>query len=744
MTAKRFVALGLSMLLVLIAHEARATDRFVFDRFLGANLVSGTPAVDPLRVYNVPRGVAIDGNGRFYVADPLGNRVLVFDPSLTPPVTSIITFPSASVTMNKPMAVAIDPRNNDLWIANTGARQLVKLTTSTIPFTLLQVFGAHGTNDGQFESPAHVAVDSMGNVYVGDDGGVSLAATNISADNIRVQKFTSSGAFITKWGSLCNLTTGAGSCNRNAPGAFSVGDGQFSPVSGIAIDSMDNVYVSEEGNHRVQQFASDGTWLLKWGTQGSAPGQFDHPLGLAIDYADNVYVADFRNNRIQKFTTTGIFLSQFGSAGGSIGNFAGPWAIAANPKLLTEFCLALGAAPHCNTIWVSEKTNSRVQGLEALADTDNDGIVDDVDQLSGIASTIAARGDSRLSVVSPGSAPAVVAGPQVGLPNPNGAGTVAPDTLRFETGSAPSGGTPWSFEGSCNGSAPFVTLSAPATGDASLDFHCSTPTVTVWAGPFDFAYSAPDGTSVTASLASGDSLTVDTATNAIKSNAGTLALTVGGVNVSLAPGQSTFADSTPPVTTATPSPAPNANGWSKSNVVVTLNATDLGGAGVQDIHYSLTGAQTGSGLVNGGVATVPISTDGVTMLTYYARDNAGNQEAAKTLTVRIDTIGPTLVGMPGPGCTLWPPDRRLVQVASISAGASPSGLVPGSFTVTATSNEPATGSPDVVVTGGAVQLRAERAGSGSGRIYTITAQVTDLAGNVATSTETCSVPHDPR
>jgi len=39
-----------------------------------------------------------------------------------------------------------------------------------------------------------------------------------------------------------------------------------------------------------------------------------------------------------------------------------------------------------------------------------------------------------------------------------------------------------------------------------------------------------------------------------------------------------------------------------------------------------------------------------------------------------------------------------------------------------------------------VQLRAERAGSGDGRVYTITFSVTDASGNVATATATVFVP----
>jgi hypothetical protein len=57
------------------------------------------------------------------------------------------------------------------------------------------------------------------------------------------------------------------------------------------------------------------------------------------------------------------------------------------------------------------------------------------------------------------------------------------------------------------------------------------------------------------------------------------------------------------------------------------------------------------------------------------------------------------------------------------------------------------GQGDVQVTGTGVaprvvSVRADRAGGGTGRVYTITASATDLAGNTAAAAATCTVPHD--
>jgi DNA-binding beta-propeller fold protein YncE len=94
------------------------------------------------------------------------------------------------------------------------------------------------------------------------------------------------------------------------------GDGEFNKPSGIKIDKEDNVYVVDSANHRVQKFTKDGRFLANWGTQGNGEGQFNLPWGIAIDSKGDIYVADWRNNRIQAFTADGQFQAEFGSSGG--------------------------------------------------------------------------------------------------------------------------------------------------------------------------------------------------------------------------------------------------------------------------------------------------------------------------------------------------------------------------------------------------------------------------------------------
>jgi hypothetical protein len=208
-------------------------------------------------------------------------------------------------------------------------------------------------------------------------------------------------------------------------------------------------------------------------------------------------------------------------------------------------------------------------------------------------------------------------------------------------------------------------------------------------------------------------------------------------------------DLIPPHTTAQATPPPNANGWNNTNVQVTLTAQDNPGGIVKQIEYSLTGAQmAASQVVTGNTTTISLVNEGLTTIHFFATDVAGNGESSQSLTVKIDKTRPVISGMPV-GCSLWPPNHKLVTVGTVTASDALSGLAPGSFQVTGTSNEGPGDpqSPDIVVTpngsgGFVVQLRADRSGNSNDRVYNLTATASDLAGNTATATANCTVPHD--
>ena len=148
--------------------------------------------------------------------------------------------------------------------------------------------------------------------------------------------------FKEKWGSLCKLNETKWFCNIDELST----DDSFHFPTGIAVDNKGDVYVSDSWNDRVQKFTSNGQFITKWGTRGSADGQFRFPTGIAVDNKGDVYVSDFSNDRVQKFTSNGQFITKWGTSGSADGQFRFPTGIAVDNK---------------GDVYVGDSLNMRIQ-----------------------------------------------------------------------------------------------------------------------------------------------------------------------------------------------------------------------------------------------------------------------------------------------------------------------------------------------------------------------------------------------
>jgi hypothetical protein len=170
-------------------------------------------------------------------------------------------------------------------------------------------------------------------------------------------------------------------------------------------------------------------------------------------------------------------------------------------------------------------------------------------------------------------------------------------------------------------------------------------------------------------------------------------------------------DDVAPVTAASVTPEANPAGWHNDDVQVDLVATDAG-SGVQEVEHTTGGAQTGGPTVTpGAVAQELITTEGETIVRFFARDQAGNVEGTQELTVRLDRTAPDITAETdaAPNAAGW--FNHAVTV-SFPAFDALSGL--------------ASSSPDQVITT-----------EGAGQDVLGTAE--DVAGNLASASTTLNI-----
>ncbi len=214
-----------------------------------------------------PIGVAVDGQGNFYVSDSALGKVFAFDEK----GRCLRSF-GAGDELLRPSGIAINKRLERLYVTDTAGHKVV---VYDLEGNRLFDLGQRGDGPGEFNFPTNIFIDGEDRVYVTD----SL--------NFRIEVFTSEGEILTHFGQLGKVS------------------GSFNKPKGIAVDSDGHIYVVDTLFDNVQIFDFGGRLLLAFGESGVDEGEFWLPSGIFIDEWDNIYVSDSYNTRIQVFRYLG-------------------------------------------------------------------------------------------------------------------------------------------------------------------------------------------------------------------------------------------------------------------------------------------------------------------------------------------------------------------------------------------------------------------------------------------------------
>jgi sugar lactone lactonase YvrE len=272
--------------------------------------------------FNHPSGLATDSGGNIYVADTDNHTIRKITPTGT-----VTTFAGSArmagtadgtgnaARFNQPEGVATDS-NGNIYVADSVNRTIRKITASGVVTTLAGSAGNRGSSDGtggaaRFHSPAAVATDGDGNIYVSE------------MFNNTIRKITPSGTVTTLAGTPGFFKTGSADGTGSAA--------RFNNPAGLATDRGGNVYVADWVNATIRKITPAGVvttfagFASKPKTRaggrccnvngaGSA-ARFAGPFGLATDSAGNIYVSDTFDCTIRKITAEGTVSTIAGSAG---------------------------------------------------------------------------------------------------------------------------------------------------------------------------------------------------------------------------------------------------------------------------------------------------------------------------------------------------------------------------------------------------------------------------------------------
>lgn len=260
-------------------------------------------------VMEAPRAVATDASGRLVVADPPVHAVHVLD---FKGKTSFRIQGGKDRRLQTPAGVAADGLGNIYVSDSERGMILVYDHLGRFRHYLGKIKG-----EAYFEKPEGIAVDGpSGRIYVADTARNSIFVLDLRGAVVGSfgEKSRGEGEFskptsvvfasgqlfvLDSFGSRVQVLDGQGNLLRQVR----TPNDNLSPPdhTGLAIDSAGNLYVSDEVEGKVRVYSQEGKLVGAFGRPGSKTGEFSRPLGLWADARERIYVADFNNRRIQVF-----------------------------------------------------------------------------------------------------------------------------------------------------------------------------------------------------------------------------------------------------------------------------------------------------------------------------------------------------------------------------------------------------------------------------------------------------------
>jgi uncharacterized protein (TIGR03663 family) len=171
-----------------------------------------------------PRGIAVDAQGRVFVADTGNKRVVIYDAD----GNFITQFGGGGLSpgqLEEPVGLAFDSQGN-LYVADTWNQRIQVFVPNAdgSAYTSSTQWSVAGWNGESLDNKPYLAIDQQGHVFATDP------------EEFRVLEFTSKGEFVHTWGD------------------YGTGPENFGLASGIAVDNQGRVWISDTANNRLMRF----------------------------------------------------------------------------------------------------------------------------------------------------------------------------------------------------------------------------------------------------------------------------------------------------------------------------------------------------------------------------------------------------------------------------------------------------------------------------------------------------------
>ncbi len=327
---------------------------------------SGDGGPAPMATLNNPTNAAIDAAGNVYIVDS-GNQLVRKVDAATGTISTVAGTgvggyigdggAATKAELYYPFGIAVDSSGN-LYITDAGNYVVRRVDVASGIITTVAGTGTSGTGgDGGpatqalLTYPLGVAVDTAGNLYIGDQA--------------RVRMVNKSTGVIT-------TVAGSGSFAFSGDGgpATSAGMGE---AEGLAFDTSGNLYIADISNQAIRKVTTaTGIITTVAGLGGSnnmgfsgdggpaTSAKLNFPSGVAVDAAGNIYIADSSNYLLREVTAADGKINTISGRPGSCTTLSGD----GGPANQAAICFAQGVAldGHGN-LYISEEGFGRIRKI---------------------------------------------------------------------------------------------------------------------------------------------------------------------------------------------------------------------------------------------------------------------------------------------------------------------------------------------------------------------------------------------
>lgn len=233
----------------------------------------------------------------------------------------------------EPMGIFFDNRSSEIYFADTGNARICVFSNEGMPLVQYRVF-KEAESHVSFRTPLDVAVDSEGVIFVSDIGlgrvigmdflGNKVVEIDLSkADGSRISAYriaidSEDNLFITDSTNNQILVYTTKGRYRYKFGKQSGGVTGITKVDDVYPDRENSlIYVTSFQGDSVMIFDYDGYQIRAFGVHDSGEPNFSLPTGIVATPDGYIYVADMLRSDVKKFTKDGVFISRFGGLGKS-------------------------------------------------------------------------------------------------------------------------------------------------------------------------------------------------------------------------------------------------------------------------------------------------------------------------------------------------------------------------------------------------------------------------------------------